>query len=76
VLEQHYLKLVSKKDAEDWFNIFPPEEKTYVEPVIRTQRPYRPGRKTWRQIAAARNATVKATKTKQQQPTEKEYVHA
>jgi integrase len=77
VLEQHYLKLVSKKDAEDWFNIFPPEEKTYVEPVIRTQRPYRPGRKTWRQIAAARNATVKATKTKQQQqPTEKKYNHA
>jgi integrase len=75
VLEQHYLKLVSKKDAEDWFNIFPPEGKTYVEPVIRTQRPYLPGKKTWRQIAAARNATVKATKTKTQQnnqPTEKE----
>jgi integrase len=62
VLEQHYLKLVSKKDADDWFNIFPPEGKTYAEPVVRRQRAYRPGQKTWRQIAAARNATVKMAK--------------
>jgi integrase len=59
VLEQHYLKLVPKADAEAWFNIFPPAEKQYVEVVERRPTAFLPGRKTWRQIAAARNATVK-----------------
>lgn len=66
VLEQHYLKLVSKSDAEAWFNIFPPVEKTYIPVVERPPRPYRPGQKTWRAIFAARNATIKAGKTKRQ----------
>lgn len=69
VLEQHYLKLVSKADAEAWFNIFPSEDKKYVPVVDRPTRPYRPGQKTWRTICAARNATVKGSKTKQ--PTNK-----
>ena len=70
VLEQHYLKLVPKKEAEAWFNIFPTDDKKYVEVVERRPSPYLPGRKTWRQIAAARNATVKQvvkTKTKKNQ---------
>lgn len=62
VLEQNYLKLVSKKDAEAWFNIFPPDNKEYVETVGRRPTAFLPGRKTWRQIAAARNATVKVAK--------------
>lgn len=60
VLEKHYLKLVSKEDAEAWFNIFPPEDKTYIPVVERPPRPYPPGKKTWRAICAARNAAVKA----------------
>lgn len=66
VLEQHYLKLVSKSDAEAWFNIFPSEDKKYVPVVERPTRHSRPGQKTWRTICAARNATVKVGKTKQQ----------
>jgi hypothetical protein len=69
VLEAHYLKLVSKSDAEAWFNIFPTEDKKYIPVVDRPTRPYLPGQKTWRTICAARNATVKGSKTKQ--PTNK-----
>lgn len=60
VLEQNYLKLVSKIDAETWFNIFPPDDKEYVEVKAPRRKASLPGQKTWRQIAAARNATVKA----------------
>jgi integrase len=76
VLEQNYLKLVSKKDAEAWFNILPPENKEYVEVVERRPTAHPPGRKTWRQIAAARNATVKVAKTKCNKQTEKDQHHA
>lgn len=58
VLESHYLKLVSKSEADEWFNIFPPEDKIYKEPIIRSIKPGR-GSKTWAQIASARNATIK-----------------
>jgi integrase len=70
VLEQHYLKLISKAEAEEWFQILPQNNKTYRDVVERRVSPSLPGRKTWQQIAAARNATVKVVK-----PTKKEKDH-
>jgi integrase len=59
VLEQHYLKLVPKKEADAWFSILPPADKQYEEVVERRKTAFLPGRKSWRHIAASRNATVK-----------------
>lgn len=49
MLETNYLKLVSREEAEAWFNIFPPEGKTYDPVVLRPKR-----RK--KNLAAERNA--------------------
>jgi integrase len=38
MLETNYLKLVSREEAEAWFNIFPPEGKTYDPVVLRPKR--------------------------------------
>lgn len=59
VLEQHYLKLVPKKEADAWFSIFPPNNKQYDDVTERRPTAFPPGKKTWGRIAASRNATVK-----------------
>jgi hypothetical protein len=61
VLESSYLKLVSKKEAEGWFSIVPSPDKIYKPVKIRRLSRKKFG-KTWAEIAAARNATVKAAK--------------
>jgi integrase len=70
VLESSYLKLVSKREAEDWFSIAPPPDKSYKPVKIRRMSRKKFG-KTWAEIAAARNATVKAAKRKTNQTEEK-----
>jgi integrase len=60
VLETHYLKLIPKEEAENWFNIVPPEGKTFPRS--------KPKRTTYNRsladIVAKRNARVVPRTTK------------
>jgi integrase len=51
MLETNYLKLVSREEAEAWFDIFPPENKTYAPVVLRPK-------KRRKNLIAERNAQV------------------
>ena len=52
MLETNYLKLVSREEAEAWFNIFPPEGKTYDPVVFKPRKPKRRNK----DVVAERNA--------------------
>jgi hypothetical protein len=52
MLETNYLKLVSRSEAEAWFNIFPPEGKTYDPVVLKPRKPKRRNK----DVVAERNA--------------------
>lgn len=55
MLETNYLKLVSREEAEAWFNIFPQVGKTY-DPVVLREK------KRKKNLVAERNAQFAATK--------------
>lgn len=57
MLETNYLKLVPREEAEAWFNIFPPEEKTYDPVVLRPKR-------RRKNLVAERNALFQQQKPK------------